>query len=296
MRTLPNMATIVLVCLENFQDYLLDNLQQLQDLQVDNIYVVTNQRFFWKFHRFMNVQLVAVEDLRDHYRFYEKTSLDKSFRGGFWTLTSLRFFYLHACIKQYNLTNVIHLENDVLIYHHPSVITQRCNPQYLYIPFDTYQRNIASVVFIPNHSIFEQILNHYDFSKNDMENFRAIREKTGLIKSFPIFPLEYAKTDEEQFVSENFGDFGGVVFDAAAIGQYIGGVDPRNISGDTSGFVNETCVIKYNQYRIIWETYDGKRLPYLVIDGYLYPIYNLHIHSKNLKKFMRSRHEGTSGS
>lgn len=288
------MSAVVFVCLENFQEYLLENVKQLIDLHVESIYVVTNRRFFQRFYRYVQIQLVAVEDLQDYYHFYEKTSLDKSFRNGFWTLTSLRFFYLYACIKQYNLTNIIHLENDVLIYHHPSIITQRCNPNYLYIPFDTFQRNIASIIFIPNHYIFGKILNQYDFSKNDMENFSAIREKTGLIRNFPIFPLEYVKTVEEGFVSENFGDFGGFIFDAAAMGQYVGGVDPCNIPGDTSGFVNETCVIKYNQYRILWETYDGKRIPYLIISDYRYPIYNLHIHCKNLRKFM-SYCEGTNG-
>jgi hypothetical protein len=35
------------------------------------------------------------------------------------------------------------------------------------------------------------------------------------------------------------------IFDGAAFGQYIGGIDPRNSNNtNTIGFINETCVVK----------------------------------------------------
>ena len=51
--------------------------------------------------------------------------------------------------------------------------------------------------------------------------------------------------------NENFQEFNSI-FDAAAIGQYLGGVDPRNSPGDTRGFVNETCVVNYDKYEFTW--------------------------------------------
>jgi hypothetical protein len=65
----------------------------------------------------------------------------------------------------------------------------------------------------------------------------------------------------------------------------LGGVDPRNAPGDTRGFVNETCIIKFDKYSFFWKT-DGIKRPFIMIDGNEYPIFNLHIHSKNLKDFM----------
>ena len=76
------------------------------------------------------------------------------------------------------------------------------------------------------------------------------------------------------------------MFDGAAMGQYLGGVDPRNIGGDSRGFVNETCVIKYNQYTFHWMGVDGLMKPFLQVGCDLVPIFNLHIHSKRVKDFI----------
>jgi len=141
-------------------------------------------------------------------------------------------------------------------------------------------------MYIPNVNVFKQILDNYNFNINDMENFAYIKQKTGLIENFPIFKKEYAVNKEELFVSYNSEKFP-FIFDAAAIGQYLGGVDPRNMPGDTSGFVNETCVIKYNKYKFAFKDFDdGIKKPYIIINNDIIPIFNLHIHSKNLKKFI----------
>ncbi len=124
-----------------------------------------------------------------------------------------------------------------------------------------------------------------------MYNFSEIRKKTGLIRTFPIFVSEDDEIEERAFVCTGYNKFGGYIFDAAAIGQYVGGVDPRNTPGDTRGFVNETCVIKYaDEGEIMWTTEDasGFRKPFLKIKGNntKVPIFNLHIHSKNLHLYV----------
>lgn len=278
---------IVLVCINNYQEYILDNIKQLIRLNHDNIYILTNKEFFPKFEEFTDkINLINTDELHDNFNYYSKTNVDKNFRNGFWALSSLRFFYIYEFMKVYNIKDVIHLENDVLIYYNCSNIINNFAKEYLYIPFDTFERNIASIMYIPSHEVFKIILNNYDYSKNDMENFCLIKNKTNLIKTLPIFPkFNNINNDEINFVSENFGRFS-CIFDAAAMGQYLGGVDPRNDSSNTIGFVNETCVIKYDNFKFIWkEIHDIKR-PLLKIDNTEYIIFNLHIHSKNLKNFM----------
>lgn len=277
---------IVLVCINNFQEYILDNIEQLIKLGHENIYVITNPCFNEYFEKFAaNIKLINVNDLQESYNFFENTSLDKDFRNGFWALTSLRFFYIYEFMKKYQITDVIHLENDVLIYYNCNKIIDKFDKNYVYIPFDTYTRNIASIIYIPNADIFKKILDKYDFNKNDMENFSHIKKETGIIHNLPIFIPNECLSNEERFVSENFDVFS-CLFDAAAIGQYLGGVDPRNISYDTIGIINDTCVIKYNNYKIWFEDVDNIKRPYIVIKDNKYEIFNLHIHCKNLKKFM----------
>ena len=278
---------IVLTCLNNFQDYILTNIDQLIKLGNKNIYVITNTHLLEYFNYYKgNITLINADTLPDSYNFSSTSSLDNNFRGGFWKLTSQRFFAVYEFMHKYNVENVIHIENDVLLYYNCDELIPLLNKNVCYLPFDTYNRNIASIMYIPNVSIFKTILDNYNFNINDMENFSYIKQKTGLIENFPIFKKEYATNNEELFVSNNSEIFS-FIFDAAAIGQYLGGVDPRNMPGDTSGFVNETCVIKYNKYKFAFKDSDnGIKQPFLIINNNIIPIFNLHIHSKKLKKFI----------
>lgn len=277
---------IVLTCLNNFQEYILTNIDQLIKLGNKNIYVITNSHLLSNFDKYsLKINLINADELNESYNFNTKSVLDSTFRDGFWKLTSLRFFYIYEFMKIYNITNVIHLENDVLIYYNCEELINLVNKNFVYIPFDTFKRNIASIMYIPNVEVFKTILDNYNFDKNDMENFSMIKQKTGIIQNFPIFIKNNNLTDEQKFVSNNSNIFP-FIFDAAAIGQYLGGVDPRNIPGDTKGFVNETCLIKYNNYNIWFEEVDEIKKPFIKIEDKKVPIFNLHIHSKNLKEFV----------
>jgi len=277
---------VILTCLTNFQYYILVNIDQLIKLGYKNIIVITEHEFFAYFTPFKDqIQLVDKNDIEDTFQYSNKTCLDKTFRNGFWYLTSQRFFYIYEYMKQYDIKNVVHIENDVLLYYNfETVLLDKIDQEYMYIPFDSYERNIASILFIPNHTIFRKILENYDFTKDDMHNFTHIKRSTQLIKSFPIFPTNQ-NGSEEQYVSENFEELQ-YIFDAAAMGQYLGGVDPRNNPNNTIGFINETCVIKYNQYNFVWEKEGDLNKPFLLVHQHKYPIFNLHIHSKNLSKFV----------
>ena len=87
----------------------------------------------------------------------------------------------------------MHLKNDVLVYYNCNTLLDKFDNQYMYLPFDTYNRNIASIVYIPTCKVLEEIMSHYDYGKNDMENFSIIQKTTGKIEHFPIF----IKNDKE---------------------------------------------------------------------------------------------------
>jgi hypothetical protein len=278
------MFTIVLVCLGNFQEYILTNITQLIKLGHTNIYVITNNNLMQEFKSLSKmIHLISAETLNDPFNFARKSSLNREFRNGFWHLASARLFVLHSFMVNYGVNNVIHIENDVLLYYNcDDTLTDALHDKrQMYIPFDTYERNIASIVYIPDGATFGEILRHYDFGKNDMYNFSEIRKKTELINTLPIFVSRHGDNEERDFITKNWPNFGGYIFDAAAMGQFVGGVDPRNICGDTRGFVNETCIIKYNEEgEIFWHM--GKPFIRLKNTGTQVPIFNLHIHSKAL--------------
>ncbi len=67
--------------------------------------------------------------------------------------------------------------------------------------------------------------------------------------------------------------------------QFIGGVDPRNLKGDTRGFVNMGACYRSNLTAIIWKVEHGLHIPY--VDGLR--LNNLHIHSKDLPRWRADR-------
>lgn len=283
---------VVLVSIGQFQDYILCNIRQLLRLGHTSIYVIVNPEFIPHFADFPPemVHCIDVTRLCDAFNYQEKTQLDVHFRGGFTVFASSRFFYLHAFMKKYKVERVLHLENDVLLYYNSGrFLGNKLDQEHIYIPVDSFSRAIASIVYIPTADLLGSVLEHYPHDQNDMAAFASlVRNFPEKFCTFPLGPTVMASKPEQAYVTRNWEQFR-MVFDAAAMGQYLGGVDPRNISGDSTGFVNETCVLKYNQCQFIWDddTHDdGIRRPYLEYRGEIYPIFNLHIHCKNLERFV----------
>ena len=274
---------IVLVSVGNFQEYILTNIRQLIRLGHKNIHVITDKKFFEKFFIYDDqINLWDVDGLHDEFNYMKRSTLDRGLWNGFWALTSARFFYIHALMKREKIFNVLHLENDVLIYYNADQLLPcfQDDNKKVWIPFDSFTRNIASIVFIPDSDSLGKLLDRYDYGQNDMYNFRH----PDLVENFPILAGEESEDPEVRYVCRWSKKFP-YVFDAAAIGQYVGGVDPRNIAGSTVGFVNETSVIKYNQHQI---TFDSNRRP--ILDG-KFAVFNLHIHCKDLEKFVSSSYD-----
>ena len=279
---------VVLVSIGTFQEYILINIRQLLRLGHTSIYVITNTDFFDKFAEYADrIHLISANELNDKFEYHTKTRMNMNFRDAFWVLTSSRFFYIYAFMAKYDIQDVIHLENDVPIYYHCDILGDLLDKTRIYIPMDAYTRAIASVVYIPRAAVLEKVLGQYQHNLNDMENFSILaRNNPDLFGFFPICFSRPDDSSEMAFVTQRFSEFN-MIFDAAAMGQYLGGVDPRNIAGDTTGFVNETCVIKYDEFEFSWKTgSDGIRRPFLNDGSEVYPIFNLHIHCKNLANFV----------
>lgn len=274
---------LILVMLNNYQEYIIDNLNNLLRFNNKNITLITDKRFEKYFYDF-NLNLVYIEDLDENYINYTN-SLNTTFRNGFVYLTSYRFIAIYKYMKKYNSTNILHIENDVLLYKNVDTINFHDKNKIL-ITMDNYNRCIPGIVFIPNYLLLEECLNNFIQGKNDMENFAICYNKLNILDTLPIIN-KINNNYNLEFLSKNFSNYN-TIFDAAAIGQYLGGVDPRNNPNNTIGFINETCLIDYSKYKFIWINENNLNIPHVVINNINIPIVNLHIHSKNLKKFINN--------
>ena len=275
---------VILVCINNFQEYILDCIEQLLLWNNKDIDVICNSEFFTYFSKFEDkIKLISKDSLinDDIRKFYQNSKLDTNFRNGFWTETSSRFFYLYNYIRHNNLENVIHIENDIMVYEDLDNLSKNFKDN-MSIIMDSNNRCIPSLIFIKNSTVLDFFIKSYNYgNESDMYTlgkFFNNNRHSNLVNNLPII-------NDIQFYNNNFEQFKGI-FDAAAIGQYLGGVDPRNISGNTQGFVNETCEIKYNNYSFKWRLNSNNLFyPVLINNNQGVKIFNLHIHSKNLKLF-----------
>ena len=97
---------IILTCLTNFQEYILINIYQLIKLENKNIYVITNKNLFKHFEIVKSyIHLIDADELIDSFNFNSKTTLDNNYRGGFWKLTSQRFFVIYEFMKKQTKNN-----------------------------------------------------------------------------------------------------------------------------------------------------------------------------------------------
>lgn len=303
---------VVLVSIGNFQPYILDNIRNLIALKHKNIYVIINENFKSHFDEFSPsimgstetespLKLVFVESLKDIFHFYERSRLDKRFQNGFWVLTSLRIFYIYAFMEKYGVKDVIHLENDVVIYYNCDELLPLVNRNAIYIPFNSFSINVISIVYIPNSEVMKPLLANWNLNMLDMNVFAQFKSAMPhLVDIFPIFKEQPGFDNVHRMVCHNFTRFG-KVFDGNAMGQYLGGIDPSNVGGSTKsteGFVNKECCIKYDRFRFIWKEVsviecdqailesETMKKPFLCVGEDEIPIFNLHIHSKNLAKFV----------
>lgn len=241
------------------------------------------------------IYFIPLENLKQNYDVYEKYNelmneyetknpeLFK-FRNKFWKVSTERFYYIYSFMIKYNLSNIFHLENDIMLYTPVSDIFEniKSSSDKMWVVQDSKHRAIGSIVFIPTTSVLYQFL---QFS-NSLLSKSYVNDMTLL----GLYPLKHKFPDTP---TPHIG-----IFDGAAIGQYLGGTDLRNSNNanielnkfinPTIGFVNETSDFKPNKcnytyiYKDVLPYYPRQLKKYFCVDkqNNHYQIHNLHIHSK----------------
>lgn len=240
----------------------------------------------------------------EHQRFKKESKLDTTSMEGFWRYTSERFFYLHEFALQTGLKHLFHLESDVMLYRNLEEILPVFQEYYpgLGAPFDHDERCIPSFVYVRNEQALRPLIKLFvegaKKRQNDMQSLSEVRRRTGEPKcvALPVVPLEYVQQEamtnllgsstKERFLYCRHVDLFASLFDAAAFGQFLGGINNLGGPDKRVGFVNETAVYSPLHFSFFWKKDEaGRNIPYASYHGQVYRINNLHIHSKELEKF-----------
>jgi hypothetical protein len=200
----------------------------------------------------------------------------------FWYKTAERIFYLREAMEAYRLANVFHFENDVMIYDSfTKIIKKMPTDMVSAIPMSqthstfalSYIPTIDSMDFMCEYFIEllskgERYLRRKGYDHISEMSLLNMAMRNGYVAQLPILP-------SSDFLSNSID----LIFDPGSYGQFLGGTN----NGHPKGFIDPTHFI--GQYFL--QTEDRPEIPF--DDGYPYfqgsKIFNLHVHSKNLKDF-----------
>jgi hypothetical protein len=219
-------------------------------------------------------------------------------KNDFWTLAATRLIYIENFMKEYDFRDVYHFENDILLYynfeeHHDKFVNFYKN---IAITTGGPDKSMTGMMFIKNYfslsmmtDFFIETLSKYGVFGTmnkyhmDMVNemslmkFYGVEKGDEYISNLPILPFgDY---------SEHFSEFNSI-FDPATWGQFVGGT---RVDGPGSKPQDHYIgvLLKNNPSWIVeWKEEDGLNVPYFNMNDVLFKINNLHIHSKNLKKYI----------
>lgn len=245
-------------------------------------------QYIYPLVREFNIESVIV-DINDF------TIIDEymNFHSNFWNVTMKRIPIMAKFAKEKQLEDIIIFENDVLIYHDINNIIHwlsnqvedcgltRGTPNDVMTGF-AYFKNFNSLSRLSDFILTE--LNTYtvgDFvnEMNLLSKFASIHGNSYNIPTLPYQLNHKLSMEPYPYIIMPF------IFDPAAWGQYVGGT-PHN--GKTPGWAENAHYIGKEilngRYNVVWIN----KKPYVkdLKSETFTPLFNLHIHSKDLHKYV----------
>ena len=210
--------------------------------------------------------------------------LAPGFRAGFWSKTTERFFVLKQFMDKFSLSACFHAETDNVVFD----ISQLANAldnvgQGLFCPRDSIDRGIASLIYINDTGALGEMLallkeQTRPFA-NDMALLGYLLQRSPKFFSLPTENIFGSPTNIKWPLIDSSAVGG--IFDAASVGQFLFGIEPRNTGPFLfNRFENENCGVNLNtlDYKI---GPTGRQFSLVrKSDGLQLNLYNLHVHSK----------------
>jgi len=199
-----------------------------------------------------------------------------------WRTAALRFAYMSAAAHYFNIGEIIHFDNDVMLYCDPIELLPKlrrgkrfaitpCNDELLICGF-FYMRD----PFALDALVHELTKKMETVDDNEMRLLRLIADDTDAFDMLPVTPA-----------MDGWHNFQGI-FDCASWGQWVGGTH-QNPGVPWAGEHHDAGrIILAGAADVQWEIDDqGRRIPICRYGAnHLTPIFNLHIHSKELDKYV----------
>lgn len=169
-----------------------------------------------------------------------QNKINSDFRSGFWSASLKRFFVLHQYMEVTKIEKVAHTELDSVIFASRKDLFSRDLPSPgLFIPWNPPQLAIGSFVLVNGRESIQRLIRFATTTQgfsNEMELLTSfLSDPTEPGFGLPtVDALMYPEGELAPVKNLLTEDHVGWRFDAARLGQWVLGVDPRNLSGTFS--------------------------------------------------------------
>lgn len=293
-------GNFVIAYLGNLPKYLIDCIKQIRiwnpttEIWIGCSNLVNNVELLKNINTNVNIIYIDTLTITSAHETFNKTYTNNSMNN-FWKYTMERFFIVEEIMLKYNLTNVLHLEVDNMIYFNLKeilpIFKKVSKEENILIPSDNSTRYIAGVCYIPTPNSIANMNIFFSLHNKNQAEMEVIMQFNGNVLSLPVVMPEYphsklcpidGKADPVPIRFSKYAeDFGGL-FDAAAVGQYMFGIDKIHNKGNTDGFINTHSVYRINEFQTRWN-YENKYLE-IKYDSRWWRVFNIHVHSKELSR------------
>jgi hypothetical protein len=296
---------VVFVELNRLPDYTISNISYLKDtFQGIQIVLITNVDSGKNFEKAKEVCEVHLTNLVPENQLLQLTRFKNS-KDSFWIYTIQRLFEL--CYFHFNhpKSQLLHVESDVLLLQ-DFPLEKLSQIKTLMWGNYNLDHDVASLIYLPTIELTETFLllmrKHLgeDNNHSDMTLLSAIANDPEIqhkyFASIPMFRssmVNSRSTWPDCFVekqSSTFPIFKGV-FDHQIHGMYLDGLDPRLTYGTRRNLFYSTVLTGesfIDPGKLVYEVGEGLTLS-INDQGETFPLFTLHVHSKNLEFFRANR-------
>jgi hypothetical protein len=268
--------------------YIVECIRQIITTQINfKVYLLTDNNITFDNN---NINVIDINDIKID--ILNEIDFYKHDRDPLWKTSFERFFYIDYFIRKNKLKNIVHFDNDVLIY---KAVEDILTPLQKNIPNVGITKHkphelVCGFTFINNENSLEKIcFKLLELAQQGVDNLKIlfngdmphemrllghISENWEDIKILPSTPFDL-----------DFSNYD-CVFDPSSYGQYLGG----------TGNAIKNTIHPDNVYRLVDRHIVNKKIipifdqttktPYIIYNDTHIPIFNLHIHSKQLREFI----------
>jgi hypothetical protein len=214
-------------------------------------------------------------------------------------LSFQRFFLLQSYMKQTNLTNVLFLELDVLLYRDPKELLPLFQQRELTLSYVRPSSVCSGFSYVRDSQILDDITSHFiQFIDTSVGNGNDSMCEMNALSDWIQSPENKQRVwmlpglwEDARYSKDAWGSFHTfqeTLFDGAGIAIRVDGPDQSHREQWLrKGKVWWGTEVQYNEYDYEWKSHNGLRVLHLLSpEGKAYPVHCLHVHNKNLAGFL----------